>query len=113
LVGAAAEETYAGRFEAFGDGVALFGSFDGAGSGDHGDVYAADEDVPGGSGNFDDGVFFLDVARDEFVGLGDRDAFDYARHGFENAEIDGAGIAGDADSGAAGAGDGMGFEAEG
>ena len=55
----------------------------------------------------------FDVAGDEFVGLGDGNAFDDAGHGFENAEVDGAVIAGDADGGAAGAGDGMGFEAEG
>ena len=36
----------------------------------------------------DDGVFFLNVAGNKFVGLGDGDAFDDARHGFERAEVD-------------------------
>ena len=113
LVGAAAEKADAGGLELPGDGEALLFGFDGAGSGDHGDVRAADEDITGRRGDFDDGVFFLHVAGDEFVGLGDRDALDDAGHGFKCAEVDGAGIAGDADGGAARAGDRMGFQAKG
>ena len=96
-----------------GDGETLLLGFDGARSGDHGDVGTAYEDVTGRSGDADDGVLFLDVAGDEFVGLGDGNAFDDAGHGFEDAEIDGAVVAGDADGGASGAGDGMSFKAEG
>ena len=112
LVGASAEETHTGGLELLGDGEALLFGFDGAGTGDHGDVRAADENFTGGSGDGDDGIFFLDVAGNEFVGLGDGNAFDDAGHGFEDAEIDGAVVAGDADGGASGAGDGMRFEAE-
>jgi hypothetical protein len=113
LIGAAAEETNAGGLELLGDGEALLFGFDSARSGNHGDVGAADEDVAGRSGDADDGVLFLDVARDEFVGLGDGNAFDDAGHGFENAEIDGAVVAGNADGGASRAGDGMSFKAKG
>ena len=113
LIGAAAEKADAGGLELLGNGEALLFGFDGAWSGDHGDVRAADEDVAGRRGDFDDGVFFFHVAGDEFVGLGDRDALDDAGHGFECAEVDSARIAGDADGGAAGTGDRVGFQAEG
>jgi len=113
LVGTAAEETHASGLELLGDGEALLFGFDGARSSDHGDVRAADENVTGRSGDADDGVFFFDVARDEFVGLGNGNAFDDTGHGFENAEVDGAVVAGDADGGASGAGDGMSFKAKG
>ena len=76
-------------------------------------MFAADEDVTHGSGNADDGGVGFNVEGNEFVGLGDGDAFDYARKGFEDAEVDGAVVAGDADGGAASAGDRMGFQAEG
>ena len=99
--------------ELLGDGEALFFGFDSAGPSDHGDMLATDEDVSGGSGNFDDGVFFFHVAGYKFVGLGDRDALDDAGEGFESAEIDSAGVAGDTDSRAASAGNGVGFEAQG
>jgi hypothetical protein len=112
LVGTAAKEPDAGRFELLGDGEALVFGFNGAWSGNHSDVSAADEDVAGGSGNFDDGVVFFDVARDKFVGLGNGNAFDDAGHGFENAEVDGAGISSDADGSAAGSGHGVGFKSE-
>ena len=112
LVGAAAKQAHTGGFKLLGDGEALLFGFDGAGTGDHGDVVAADENIAGGSGDFDDGVFFLDVAGYEFVGLGDGDAFDDAGHGFEGAEIDGAGVAGNANGRAAGAWNGVSFEAE-
>ncbi len=55
----------------------------------------------------------LTSRRDELVRLGDGDAFDDAGHGFEDAEIDGAVVAGDADGGASCAGNGVGFQAEG
>jgi hypothetical protein len=113
LVGTATEKVNAGGLELLGDGEALLFGFDSAGAGDDGKMRATHEDFAGGSGNADDGVFFLDVAGDELVGLGDRDAFDDAGHGFENTEIDGTGVAGDADGGATGARDGMGLQAKG
>jgi hypothetical protein len=67
-----------------GDGEALLFGFDGAGAGGHGEMLAADEDVTGRSGDADDGGILFDVEGDEFIGLGDRDAFDYAGHGFED-----------------------------
>jgi len=112
LVGAAAEEFAAGLGDLLGDGHALGFGFDGAGSGDERDVGSADEDVAARRGNAEDGVFGFGVAADELVGLADRDAFDDAGKRFEDAEIDGAVIAGDADGGASGSGDGMRFEAE-
>ena len=113
LVGAAAEKADAGSLELLGDGEALFFGFDGAGPSDHRDVRTADKDVARGRGDLDDGVFLLHVAGDQFVGLGNRDALDDAGHGFECAEVDGTGIAGDTNGRAAGAGDRVGFEAEG
>ncbi len=62
LIGTAAEQAHTGRFELLGDGEALFFGFDGAGTGDHGDMRASDEDVSRGSGDANDGVFFLNVA---------------------------------------------------
>jgi len=113
LVRASAEKARARGFQAFGDGEALRFGFDGAGAGDKSEVGTSGEDVSGRSGDADDGVFFFDIAGDEFVGLGDGNAFDDTGHGFQNAKVDGAVVAGDADGGASGAGDGMGFEAEG
>ena len=52
------------------------------------------------------------VAADELVGLADGDALDHAGKRFEDAEVDGSVIAGDADGGASGPGDGMRFETE-
>ena len=92
--------------------AALGFCLDRAGAGDERDVRSADEDVAARRGNADDGVFGFGVAADELVGLGDGDALDDAGQGFEDAEVDCAVIAGDADGGAGGAGDGMGFEAE-
>ena len=58
-------------------------------------------------GKRDDGVFFLYVAADELVGLGDADDFGDAGELFEVALVDLALIAGDADGGALGAGHGV------
>jgi hypothetical protein len=113
LVGTAAKEAGAGGLQLFGNGEALLLCFDSAGAGNHGDVPSANEDVPGRSRDFDDRVLFLHIARNELVGLGNRNAFDDAGHGLEGAEVDGAGIAGDTDGGATGAGNGVGFQAEG
>jgi len=113
LVGASAEEAHTGGFQAFGDGEALLLGLDGTRAGDESDVGASGEDVARGSWDTDDRVFFLDVARDEFVRLGDRNAFDDTGHGFENAKVDGAVVSSDADGGASGTGDGVSFEAEG
>ena len=112
LVGAAAEEPHTGLLEPFGDGQALFFGFDGAGTGDEGDMLAADDDVSRGRGDSKDGVFFLGVAADELVGFADGDALDDTGHRFEDAEVNGAFVAGDADSCAEGAGHGVSFEAE-
>ena len=60
-------------------------SFNGAGAGDQGDLIAADDDVAGGRGDSQDSVFLLGVAADELVRFTDRDAFDDAREGFEDA----------------------------
>ena len=109
LVGSAAEEVDAGGLELLGDGEALLFGFDGARTSNDGEMRAADENFARWSGNANDRVFFLNVAGNEFVGLGDRDAFDHAGHGFENAEINSAGISSDANGGATGAGDGMSF----
>jgi len=62
LVGAAAEETNAGGFQAFRDDEALLFGLDGTGAGDESDVRASGEDVAGRRGDADDGVFFLHVA---------------------------------------------------
>ena len=112
FVGAAAEEADASGFELLGDGETLLFGFDSAGASDHGNVLAADENVARRSGDADDGVLFLDITRNEFVGLGNGNALDDAGHGFESAEVDSAGVAGDADGGAAGTGDGVRFQAE-
>src|SRR5260370_13599255 len=112
LVSAASEEPRAGFLDALGDGKPLLLGFDGARAGDERDVLAADDDVAGGRGNSEDAVFFFGVAADEFIGLADRDALADAGHGFKNAEIDGAFVAGDTDGGADRAGDGMRFEAQ-
>ena len=48
----------------------------------------------------------FDVAADELVRLADRDTLDDSGHKLERAQVDGAGIAGDADGGASGAGNG-------
>src|SRR5882724_9060351 len=112
FVGTAAKETRAGFFDAFGNGEALLFGFHGAGAGDEGDVLAADDDVAGGRGDSQDSVFFLGVAADELVRLADGDALDYAGQGFEDAEIDGALIASDADGGAKRARHRVGLQAE-
>jgi hypothetical protein len=75
-------------------------------------MLSTDEDVAGRSWDAEDGIFFLGVAADELVGLADGNAFDDAGHGFEDAQVDGALIAGDADGGAASSGNGMRLEAE-
>ena len=62
FVRATPEEMDAGGLELLGDGETLLFGFDGAGAGNHGDVFAADEDVTGRRGNFDDGIFFFYVA---------------------------------------------------
>jgi hypothetical protein len=112
LVRAAPEEAGTGFFDAFGDRQALFLGFDGTGAGDKSHVLAANDDVAGRRGNSKDGVFFLGVAADQFVGFANGDAFDDAGEGFENAEVDCAPIASDTDGGSNRTGNGMRFEAE-
>ena len=110
LVGAAAEELRAGSGDLFGDGEGLLAALDGAGPGDDGQVAAADGGI--GAGEADDGVFFLDVAAGELVGLGDADDFGDAGELFDVAAVDFALVAGDADGGALRAGQGMSAEAQ-
>jgi hypothetical protein len=112
FVGAAAEKFYAGFLDAFSGGEALLFAFYRARAADEAHVFAAEKNVAARGGNAQDGVFFFDVAADQFVGLADRNAFDHAGEGFERAEIERAFVAGDADGGAEGSGDGMRFEAE-
>src|ERR1700722_6792793 len=100
FVGAAAEKFYAGFLDALGGGEALLFRLHRARAANQTNVFAAEEDVAGRSGNAQDGVFFFDVAADQFVGLADRNAFDHAGKGFEHAEVERAFVAGDADGGA-------------
>src|SRR5262249_50304602 len=104
-------EADAGWFELARDCEALRFGFDGAGAGDQSEMRAADEDIAGGSGDADDGVLFLSVTTDKFVGFADGNAFDHAGHGFEHAKVDRAVISGDADGGAGSTGDGMSLKA--
>ena len=110
LVGAAAEELRAGGCDLLGDGEGLFAAFDGAGTGDDGEVASADGGV--GAGEADDGVFFFNVAAGKFVGLGDADHFGDAGQLFNVAAVDFALVAGDADGGALRAGHGVGAKTQ-
>ena len=110
LVSAAAEKLRAGGGHLLGDGEGLLAALDGAGTGDDGQIAAADGGV--GSRKADDGVFFFHVAAGEFVGLGDADDFGDAGERFKIAAIDFALVAGDADGGALGAGKRVGAEAQ-
>jgi len=113
LESATAKEAHTGGLELFGDGEALLFGFDGAGASGHGQMRTADENVTRRRGDADDGGVGFDVERDKFVGLGDGNAFNDAGHGLEDTEIHSALVAGDADRGASGTGDGMRFKAEG
>ena len=113
FVGATSEEVDACGLELLGDGEALLLSFDCAGASDHGEMRSTDKDIAGGSGNADDSGLGFYVEAYEFVGLGYGNAFDDAGHGFEDAKIDSAVVTGDADGSATGAGNRVGFEAEG
>jgi hypothetical protein len=86
----------------------LFG-FDSAGASNEGDVLATDDDVAGWGRDSQDAVFFLGVPAHELVGLADGDALDNTGEGFQDAEVDGPLVAGDADGGAQGARHGMGL----
>jgi len=112
FVSAATEKFYASFLDAFGSGEALLFTFYRAWAANQAYMFATEKNVAGRSGNAQDGVFFFYVAADQFVGFADRNAFDYAGKGFEHAKIERAFVAGDADGGAEGAGDGMCFEAE-
>ena len=112
FVSAATKEFNAGFFDAFGGGEALFFGFYRARAANQAHVFAAEKNVAARGGNAQDGVFFFDIAADEFVGLADGNAFDHAGEGFEDAKIERAFVAGDADGGAEGARDGMRFKAE-
>lgn len=112
FVGASTEQAAAGLGDLLGDGHALRFGLDGAGPSDQGDVAAADEDIASGSGDTQDGVFLLGIAAHQFVGLADGDALDDAWKGFEDAEVDGAVVAGNTDGGASGAGYGVSLESE-
>ena len=110
LVGAAAEELRAGGRYLLGDGEGLFAAFDRARTGDNGQRAAADGGI--GAGEADDGVFFLDVAAGEFVGLGNPDHVGNAGKIFEVAAVDFTLVAGDADGGALGSGERMGAKTQ-
>src|SRR5438046_716418 len=112
LISAAAEEPRAGFLGALGDSQALLFGFDGAGTGNESNVLAAYNDVSRGRGDSKDAVFFFGVAADELVRLADGDAFANAGHGFEDAEINGAFVAGDSDGRANRSGDGVRLEAQ-
>jgi len=119
FVGAATEKFYAGFLDAFSGGEALLFGFYRARPANQAHVFAAEKNVAARSGNAQDGVFFFDVAADQLVGLADGDAFDYAGdafdyagEGFEDAKVERAFVAGDADGGAEGAGDRMCFKTE-
>jgi hypothetical protein len=105
LVGAAAEELRAGGRDLFGNGECLLARFNGARTGDDGEVAAADLRV--GSFKADDGVFFFDVAAGQLVGLADADDFGDAGELFDVAAVDFTLVAGDADGGALGSWHGM------
>jgi len=86
--------------------------FHGARASDEGNLIAADDHIAGRRRNPQDAVFLLSVAADQFVRLADRNALDNAREGFEDAEIDRALVAGDADGRADGPRHGVGLQAE-
>jgi len=96
----------------FCDGEGLLARFDGAGPRDHADLRTAKFDVAERRGNFYDGAVGFDVATDQFVGLGDGDAFGDAGKKFESDKVGGARISGDADGGAPGTGHRVCFVAE-
>ncbi len=98
LVSAAAKKTRAGFLDALGDGQTLLFGFHGARAGHEGDVLAPNDNLAGGSGDAKDGVFLLRVAADKLVGLADWNAFHNAGQRFQDAKIDLAFVAGDADS---------------
>ena len=107
LIGAASEKFGSGFGDMARNREGLLARFDGAGSRDDGYAISSELDRAGRRGDADDSVFGFDVAADEFIGLADRDALDDPRHGLDCAHVHGAGIAGDPDGGAVGAGDRM------
>src|ERR1700737_948511 len=112
FVSAAAKKFYACFLDAFSGGEALLFAFYRAGAANQADVFSTEKNVAARGGNAQDGVFFFDIAADQFVGLADGNAFDYAGKGFEHAKVEGALIACYADGRAASAGNGMGLEAQ-
>jgi hypothetical protein len=112
LVGAAAEESRTGFFDALSDSQALLLGFHGARACYESDVLAADDDVSRGRRDPKDAVFFFRIAADKLVRLAYRDAFADPGHGLEDAEVHGAFVAGDADGRSNRAGDRVRFEAE-
>src|ERR1700681_73319 len=112
FVGAATKKFYAGFLDAFGSGETLLFGFYRARAANQADVFAPEKNAAGRRGDAQDAVFFFDIAADEFVGLADRNAFDHAGKGFDNAKIERAFVAGNADGGAYGAGNGMCLKAQ-
>ena len=112
FVSATAKKPRAGFLDAFGDGQALFLSLHGAGACHQGHVLASNNDVARRCGDAQNGVFFLGVAANQLVRLADRNAFHNAGKGFQNAKIDLALIAGDADGGSQRTGNRVSFEAK-
>src|SRR5262249_53483892 len=107
FIGASAEQAYPRGFELARDLKALRCAFNRAGPRDERKVRSSDPYFAGRGGDLNDRVFFLGVAADQFVRFADRNAFDHARHGFKNAQVECAVVAGDADGGASGTGDGV------
>ena len=101
LVGSAAEDGGAGGFHFAGQLMDHGFFFGGAGAGDGEAMGAPDGNGAAlRAGDFDDGVFLVELAAGEFVGLHDRqDLFD-AIDGFEVLGINPALLADDADDGA-------------
>src|SRR5260370_450293 len=112
LVGAPAAKAHAAFLQPFADGPPLLLRFDGAGAGNEGFLITADDDFAGVRGDSNDAVFLLGVAADQFVRLADLDALDDAGDSFEDAEVDGALVAGDTDRGAEGPRHGLSLQAE-
>src|SRR5262245_20247794 len=95
---------------ALGHGERLRFAFDSTGPGDNGELAPANAGVR--PGQTDDGVVFLDVAADQLVRLGDADDFRDSGHFLQAPAFNRALVAGDADSGALRARNGMGAQAE-
>ena len=87
----------------------LVAAFDGAGTGNDGQICTADGGI--GAGEVNDGVFFLYIPAGQLVGLGNADDFGDSGKIFNAAAFDFALIAGNANRGALRAGQRVGAKA--